>query len=183
MLFRSTAGEQARYLLQVTNNGPSAAVAPLQITDQLPVGLSYVGLLDSHDWACVAGPIDASGQTVDCGWAGTSALASGAAAHPLTMLVQVDAAMSAGAVTNTATASSPTLDPDPSSNTDDETVTIAQLSDLSITKTHSGSVRIGDSLVFDLEVRNGGPSVAEGVVVTDTLPVGLGFVEDRKSVV
>ncbi|MGO4105599.1 isopeptide-forming domain-containing fimbrial protein [Leifsonia sp. YAF41] len=173
----AVAGAEGRYLLQATNQGPSAAVAPLRIVDQLPVGISYVGLVDSGDWVCAAAAVDANGQSVDCTWAGTSVLAAGAAAHPLTLVITYDSALPVGDLTNTADVSSPTTDPKPEDNPSDSTVTIDQLTDLSITKTHSGPVRIGDAVAFDLGVKNAGPSVASGITVTDTLPVGLEFVD------
>ena len=36
---------------------------------------------------------------------------------------------------------------------------------------------VGDDLTYTIEVSNAGPSVAQSVVVTDTLPVGVGFVQ------
>jgi len=86
-----------------------------------------------------------------------------------------------GGLTNTAEVSSPTTDPTPEDNTSGSTVTIDQLTDQSITKTHTGPVRIGDTMAFDLGVKNAGPSVASGITVTDTLPVGLEFVDARGS--
>ncbi|GAA3890099.1 hypothetical protein GCM10022381_35020 [Leifsonia kafniensis] len=171
------AGTEGRYLLQGTNHGPSAAVAPLQIVDQLPVGISYVGIADSGDWACAAAAVDADGQSVECALEGTTVLAAGADAPPLTLVVKYDAALPVGDLTNTAVVSSPTTDPDSDNNPAESVVTILQLTDLSITKTHTGSVRIGDTLAFDLGVTNAGPSAASGVTVTDTLPVGLDFVD------
>ena len=172
-----TAGTEGRYLLQATNHGPSAAIAPLRIVDQLPVGISYVGVVDSGDWACTAAGADGNGQSVECTWAGTAVLAAGASAHPLTLVVNYDAALPVSDLTNTAIVSSPTTDPDAGNNPAESVVSIDQLTDLSITKTHTGSVRIGNTLAFDLGVKNAGPSVASGITVTDTLPVGLDYVD------
>jgi uncharacterized repeat protein (TIGR01451 family)/CSLREA domain-containing protein len=36
-------------------------------------------------------------------------------------------------------------------------------------------VRAGDSLIYTIDVRNGGPSIATGVTLVDTLPVGVSF--------
>ena len=51
-----------------------------------------------------------------------------------------------------------------------------QSADLSIVKTHSEPVRVGDDLTFTLAVANAGPSQASSVVVSDTLPAGLTYV-------
>ncbi len=64
----------------------------------------------------------------------------------------------------------------PDNNTVTDDVTIVDLANLSITKTHTGPVRIGDDLTFTLDVANAGPSEARDVVVTDPLPTGLAYV-------
>jgi uncharacterized repeat protein (TIGR01451 family) len=45
--------------------------------------------------------------------------------------------------------------------------------DLGITKTHSGSMRAGETLSWIISVTNAGPDAAEGVTITDTLPPGV----------
>ncbi|MGZ0712148.1 LPXTG cell wall anchor domain-containing protein (plasmid) [Coraliomargarita sp. W4R53] len=171
------AGEQLRFLLEVHNYGPSDAIGPLTITDVLPAGLSFVAVdPDSASWVCAAAEDDS--QVVLC--ENTSGLAANADASVLVLIVAVDPSAPEGAVTNTASVTSPTAEvsPDPHSNTDDATVDLTRAVDVSIVKSHEAeSVRIGDELTFDMAVRNEGPSTATQVTVVDTIPAGLTYVD------
>ena len=163
----ATAGTPTDFTLAVTNHGPSDAVAPLTIVDTLPAGLSYLSA--SAPWSCIPG-----GATVTCTLA--QGLLSGATAPVLTLQVQVAATAPTGVLTNSATVSSGTVDPVPANNTDPADVTVSQLTDLSIVKSHAGTAKVGEPLTWNLLVSNAGPSVARAVVVTDDLPTGLDFV-------
>jgi len=173
------AGTELRYLLTVGNDGPSDAVGPITVTDTLPAGLSFVGVASGvPGWTCDVDPLDAS--LVACEYA--AGIPAGATAASLVIIVAIDPAQPLGPVTNVATASSPTDDPDPSDNADDETVDIEQRAELAIVKTHDAdAVRIGDELEFSLVVTNAGPSVATGVVVEDTIPAGLEYIDAEGS--
>ncbi len=167
------AGTQLRYLLKVHNNGPSDAVGPLTIVDTLPAGFSYVSTAAGGSaWSAAVDPTNAQRIT----FTRAAGLAAGADAENLVLIVQVDAALPVGTRTNTAVVSSPTTDPVPSNNTATADITLTQKADLSITKTHDPqAVRIGDPLDFTITVHNGGPSVATGVKVVDTIPAGLTY--------
>jgi uncharacterized repeat protein (TIGR01451 family)/fimbrial isopeptide formation D2 family protein len=169
------AGTTVRYLLEVTNHGPSAAVGPLTIADTLPAGFSYLAI-ESGDtaWACETGTTDP--QQVSC--ITPAGLGAGASATDLVLLVAIDPAQPVGTSTNVAAVTSPTTDLVPANNTYDAPLDVTQSADLSIVKTHdSDAVRIGDELTFTLEVENAGPSDATGVTVTDTLPQGLEYID------
>jgi uncharacterized repeat protein (TIGR01451 family)/fimbrial isopeptide formation D2 family protein len=169
------AGEQVRYLLEVTNHGPSDAVGPLAIVDTLPTGFSFVGVAGDTDWSCAVDSTDA--QQVDCGLPVTR-LAAGADAQPLTIIVAVAADVAEGPFSNTATVSSQTVEPtpDPTPNTDTAIVDVAQRVSLAIVKSHDASaVRVGDPLDFVVSVSSTGPSTATGVTVVESLPVGLEY--------
>src|SRR5690606_32614855 len=71
---------------------------------------------------------------------------------------------------------SPTTDPDPDNNTDDEPVRIDRAANVWIIKSHTGTAEIGEETTFTLQVGNDGPSDARDVVVTDALPDGLELV-------
>ncbi len=61
-------------------------------------------------------------------------------------------------------------------------VTNTPVSDLSITKTHSGNFKVGQTGDFLLTVTNNGPNTDSGpLVITDTLPTGLSFVSGSGS--
>lgn len=169
------AGEQMRYLLEVTNNGPSNAVGPLEIVDTLPAGLSFVSIAGASDWVCVVSSTDA--QQVDCGLP-ISSLAAGSSAEALTLIVAVAPDVAAGPFENTATVSSQTVEPtpDPTPNTDTAIVEVVQRANLAIVKSHNSSaVRVGDPLDFVVSVSSTGPSTATGVRVVESLPVGLEY--------
>jgi len=164
------AGDTALFTLTVKNMGPSDARGAVTIVDTLPTGLSY--LSSAPEWTCT--PV---GQNVSCVLGGSVGLAAGATASILTLTTQVDAALGAGTVTNSAVASSGTADGVPANNTATATVTIGQSADLSIVKSHTGRGIIGNVTVFTLAVSNAGPSTAAGVSVLDTLPMGLSYVD------
>lgn len=58
-----------------------------------------------------------------------------------------------------------------------KTVVVRHMVDLSVMKsgTPTDSALVGDTLRFVITTRNAGPSKADGVVVTDTLPAGMSF--------
>jgi uncharacterized repeat protein (TIGR01451 family)/LPXTG-motif cell wall-anchored protein len=162
------AGERATWTIAVSNAGPSAAQAPITVTDTLPAGFSFV--VNGGPWTCTP-----AGQDLTCVLDGGAPLAAGADAPDLTVTALVEPTTLPGDYVNTAEVDSPTVDPDPSNNGDTATVEVVVDADLAITKSHTGPVRVGDDLVFTLEVVNDGPSVARDVVVTDTLPAGLSY--------
>lgn len=169
------AGEEVRYRLAVENLGSSDAVGPLTVTDALPAGVAFGGLVGdaAETWTAAA---DAEAGTVSFTLRGDGVgLASGATAPTIEFSAVVDPATADGAVvTNVATAASGTPDSNPANDTDTADLQVVREVDLAVAKTHdAASVRIGDDLPFALTVRNGGPSEATGVVVTDTVPGGL----------
>ncbi|HZK06144.1 MAG TPA: isopeptide-forming domain-containing fimbrial protein [Actinomycetaceae bacterium] len=184
------AGEQTRFRIDVTSHGPSLAAAPITVTDTLPPGLTFVGLADSTYWTASVDAGDPQVVTFVLGnTEGQQALAAGAKAPPITLIVQVDANLPATGgdvepLVNTARVTSPTPEPaeDPNPNEDDAPLKILQNADLGIVKSHEAEIaEIGEELVFDLLVTNHGPSVADGVSVTDTIPAGLTYVDNDGS--
>ena len=59
--------------------------------------------------------------------------------------------------------------------------TMVYTGDLAITKTGPGAVVAGDNLQYRIKVQTPGTATAYGVVVTDTLPVGVTYVSDSNS--
>jgi uncharacterized repeat protein (TIGR01451 family) len=96
-------------------------------------------------------------------------------AEPITIMVTAPA--NGATVTNTASVSATTNDPATANNTDDETTDVTAQADLSIVKTDSvDPVNAGTDFSYTLAVSNAGPSTAQSLTVTDTLPAGLTFV-------
>lgn len=161
----AVAGRATTYRLAVTNHGPSNAVGPVTVTDQLPAGLSYLSA--SAPWACVPG----AGRTVTCTL--TDGIVAGADAPVLQLQVVVVAGLGEGAVGNTASVTSPTTDPVPGNDEDDVPVDVTRTADVWVRKSHTAAARVGDDLAFTLRVGNDGPSTARDVVLLDRLPAGL----------
>ena len=84
-----------------------------------------------------------------------------------------------GTLSNTATVTSATDDPDGADNSDTVVVPVVGSADLTLTKTGPRTAARGAQVRWTVRVANAGPSVARSVTVTDTLPAGVtaaGFV-------
>jgi uncharacterized repeat protein (TIGR01451 family) len=154
-------GAQLTFSIQVSNNGPDAA-GNVVLDDPTPAGLTFVG----------ASTLCASGFPCEIG-----TLANGASAIiTATFAIAPDAT---GSITNVASASADTPDPDLGDN--ESTLTIPLIpslmsADLSLVKTGPVSVQAGNSIVYTIDVANAGPDAASNVIVSDPTPPGLVFV-------
>ena len=167
------AGKPFTYDLTVHNDGPSNAVGPIVISDRLPAGMTYVSA--SEAWSCVAGAISPTGQDVVCTLVSGGPILPDTDADTLAMVVDIGSDQSGTTLDNTASVESAT--PDPTDNNDDsDSVTPTDEVDLSVTKSHTGTVEVGEQLSFTVLVHNDGPSEARDVELADTLPTGLTFV-------
>lgn len=177
------AGEELTYTIVVTNDGPSTAT-DVKVTDTLPAGTSFVSGVDGNG-ATVCALVQAATVVCDLGTMGPGT------SKTVYLTVFVDPSVPDGAtLTNTATVSSPTPDPNGANNTDQETTDVDTSAELWLDKT--GTLRSGNPspvLVYSLFVHNdagceadaessptptcgeGGPSDAQDVIVTDTLPL------------
>jgi uncharacterized repeat protein (TIGR01451 family) len=160
-------GDDLTFTVVVSNAGPSEA-REVVVRDPLPTGLTFVSATGSG-WTCAQ-----SGGVVQCELAGP--LAPGASAEPIEVVATVDP-KAYPSVDNTATTSSETPDEDPSDNSATDTVDVPPLVDLSIVKTHDGSLTVGQQAAWTLTVSNAGPTDDPGpLTVVDTLPAGLTYV-------
>jgi uncharacterized repeat protein (TIGR01451 family) len=166
-----TAGNNLTYTITVTNAGPSNA-ASVSLSDTLPAGTTFVSLASPGGWSCTT-PAMGAGGTVSCS---NPSLGLGSAVFTLT--VAVGPSVAAGTViSNTATASSATADPNPGNEMGTATTTVAASADLSVTKVDSPDpVTPGTNLTYTITVTNAGPSAAATVSLSDTLPAGTTFV-------
>ncbi len=168
-------GQPIAFHIQLTNQGPSAAVNP-RFVDNLPTGFVLTGATPPAGWTC-------TGTTsVTCALDGTLAVGA-VAAFTLDSVVPDSGTNSSGNVTNSATASADTPDPNATDNTGSTTFSVlADGADLSLQKTKtpalvpvwSGSGSDLDSrMTSSIVVRNLGPRAATGQVqVVDTLASG-----------
>src|SRR5208283_3200098 len=148
------------YTISVTNFGPSSA-GGVVVTDSLPAGVSFV--------SASGGGLNNSGVV---NWT-LGTLTSGQVSN-VTVTVTAPAS---GSLTNIATASSTTADPNLTNNTSVPVITTVTLvADVGIGKSGPAFVSATSNLTYTISVTNFGPSSAGGVVVTDSLPAGVSFV-------
>lgn len=144
------------YTITVANAGPSDA-SDVVLTDTLPPGTTFVSS------SCGANPCT------------IGTLAAGASLE-VTFTVNVGV-NTTGPLVNTATVTASTFDPSTANNVSTfETAVTPAPANLSITKTADSTATIGSNLTYTIVVTNGGPGVANDVVVTDVLPSGTTLV-------
>jgi len=156
------AGGTVTYTIVVSNNGTSDA-ANAVLSDTLPTGLTVVSATTT------SGSCTTTSASVECTW---PSLAQGASST-VTVQALVAADAPAGTLTNTASVASPAEDSNPANNSDSAEVEVVQSADISVVKTADASAVPGGDFGYTLTIANGGPSVARGVVASDTLPVGF----------
>src|SRR5258708_13689621 len=165
-----TASQQgAQFTLAVTNGGSGASSGTITVTDSLPSGLTFASGTGTG-WSCMAnGPaVSCTNGNVISGNGGTSAI---------TLNVNV-AANAPASVSNTAAVACTCIESNTNNNTSNtDMVTVTQLPDLTIAKSHVGNFTAGQQgAQFTLTVTNGGSAASSGIItVTATLPSGLAF--------
>lgn len=151
-------GEILIYTINIKNNGPSDSVGVI-LTDTLPltVTLPSYSLDNGVTWNT---------------WLGTLPLGTITNGSTKTVLIRgTVAATATGTISNTASVTSTTLDPNLSNNSATTTTTVSPLADLSIVKTANPSpVHAGAQLIYTLVITNNGPSTATNIIVTDNVP-------------
>jgi len=169
-----TVGSNLAYTITVVNGGPSAAAAA-SLSDALPPGTTFVSLTSPGGWSCTT-PAVGAGGTVTCI---NASFAPGNAAFNL--VVNVGAAVPGGSsLTNTATVTSATTDPDPANQTATATTFVLSPATVTATKTVEPAIAIfGGTLTYTVVLTNGGASPQQdnpGDEFTDVLPASLTLV-------
>lgn len=167
----ANAGTNMTYTIIVKNKGLADA-SSVTLTDVLPPNTTFVSLSQFNGPAfnCT------TGATVTCSI--PTLTVDSFATFNVTVAVSPAAT---GTISNTANVSSTTADPDLSNNTSNVNTTVTTSADLSITKTAASSVNAGASLTYTITVANGGPSDAQSVTWTDTLPANTTFVSENQT--
>ena len=150
---------KATYTLLVENAGPDEAKSVV-LDDPLPAGETYL----SDDAGCAV-----AGQIVSCA---LGDLANGAT-RTIHVTVVVGASLGEQTVTNSATVTSASDDPEPANNSSSASLQTGPAADVAIEKTGPASVVGGQPIAWTLEVRDNGPSTAHTVLVEDPLPSGV----------
>ncbi len=159
------AGEPVSFNLDVTNNGLSDA-SNIVITDPLPAGTTFDAATSSPLCSLV-------GSSIVCSI--TTLVVGNSISVPITLIIDSDVP-DGSTFTNSASVTADEDDPDTTNNDDDADVDVERLVDLSVDKVAPAAPPIpGTTTSWTINVANAGPSDANNVVVTDTLPVGLTF--------
>ena len=171
-------GNNITYTQSVTNNGPAVETNAI-FTDVLPANTTFVSFTNPNPavWSCSTPAVGAVG-TVKCTLISTNTIPVNSTVN-FPLVVTVAAATAPGTViSNSPTVSSTVGDPNPANNTATSTTIVAgpTQADVSIIKTAAPEpVNQGTNLAYTLQVTNGGPAVAQGVVVTDVLPSQVSY--------
>ncbi|MEW6505265.1 MAG: sortase [Chloroflexota bacterium] len=169
-------GDLLVYTLTYANNGNQTATG-VEITETVPLHTTFVAASSSAGWSCADGSPGGTTCTYTIG-----TLAGGGAGGTLNFAVRVDNPVPEGVtqVVNTVTIGDDGTngsDPTPDDNTSTDTDDLTAAPDLAISKSDGVSVTApGATLTYTLRIENRGNQTATGVVVTDTLPVGVTFV-------
>ena len=164
-------GENVTFTIDVTNNGPSTALA-VEVADQLPAELTFVDSSRND-------PLLPNYYNPATGVWTVGDMPNGAS-QTLTITATVLAPSSStgpnSIISNTATGSTTTTDPNTGNDSSTAFVTPLQ-TDLAVFKAVSDATpNVTDTIEFAIAAANYGPAPATGVVVTDIIPAGLTYV-------
>lgn len=161
----ATAGGNLSYSIVTQNQGPNDAVN-VTVVDTLPAEMTFISAGGSG-WSC-----SAAGQNVTCT---RTNIAAGTSAPSINVVGKITGNIN-GTMTNVVNVSALTGDPDPNNNTTTEDTQVNIGADLELTKSASSPVVGLGTVTFTLQARNLGPFQASSVVVSDTLPANIVYV-------
>jgi uncharacterized repeat protein (TIGR01451 family) len=164
------AGTAVTYTITVTNSAPVPVVG-VQVADTFPAALTGVTwtCAPSTGSACTGAGSGNLNQNVTLG-------ANGSVTFTATGTLTPSAT---GTLTNTVDATTPAgyVETNPANNTATDTSAITASADLILTKSGpSGTTFAGGELTYTITLRNAGPSDAQTVSLTDTIPTNTTFV-------
>jgi uncharacterized repeat protein (TIGR01451 family) len=162
-------GDGLTYTISVTNNGPSAA-KNATVSHVLPSSVTFVTASTSQGgWSQSGGIVSFNLGTLPGGHVAT-----------LTTIVRP---LSQGVISSSATASSSQSDVDSSNNSATLELFVKPLTtDLAVALTATPpSAVLGSTLTYSLSLINNGPSIADGVIVTNVLPPSVSIVSATTS--
>lgn len=167
------AGQDLTYVVTATNlaNGLSQA-QNVSITDTLPNSLTFVSASPSSGFCSTTPTANSTtgpgNNQVSCN---LGTLNNGAQ-QTVTIVVRPNNATRGSSITNGVSVATTTTEIDTTNNSASVVTSVQNPAlDLSINKTESvDPLAVGDNTVYTVTVTNQGPSAAENVVITDTLP-------------
>lgn len=159
------AGQVATYTIVVSNAaGVSPVSGTVTVSDPMPAGLTATSA-SGPGWTCTVG------STVVCTRA--DGLAAGASYPAITLTADI-ANSASGVITNIVTVSGGG-DTSPANNTASDPALVTSGVDLTITKSHTGDFKVGETGTYVITVTNTAFLNASSgqVTVADTLPRGM----------
>ncbi len=168
------AGNTVTYTITVSNNGPNAAQG-ISLSDLLPAGTTFVSQSQTSGPAFTL--TNSGNQLSDS----IASLASGQSAT-LQVVAQTKSSLANNSsLSDTATVSTQTTDPVSGNNSSSASTTVNTSADLAVAKFAPAQVLPGTRYTYQFTVFNQGPSDAQTVTVTDTLPAGTTFVSQSQT--
>ena len=152
-----TEGENITYTFTISNSGPDSA-SGVAFSNTLPASVNFVSAAPDDGSSCTE-----SGGTVTCSL-------NGIANGDSTDISVVVATTQDGSINNTASIFANEADQNLANNMSTESTNVNPAADLSMTQTVTGPLSVGSTATYTVQVTNNGPSDANGVVLTDTLP-------------
>lgn len=166
-------GDEIEFTVSVTNPGEFIATG-IQVTDQLPAGITYV----SHT-------VSQGTYNISTGVWNIGTLAEG---DTTTVTLTITASVNSGTIGSTITNSASITalnenDPDLGNNSETAGITVVnQSTDIGITKISDKSQAIeGENITYTIVATNNGPRNATNVKLIDQVPSGLSFVSSNAS--
>ena len=161
------AGDSFTYTVQVSNAGPYDAEHVL-LSDAQPAGVTF------NSCSSTVGTCGLSDGVASLNLA---SLLNGASATVTIRATLNFGTLDGSTITNTASASESTFDPDTSNNSGGASFTVQNKSDLFVTKNANlTSVKATQNLIYTVTVKNLGPYRAAAVLMNDPVPSNSGFV-------
>jgi len=163
-------GDTVTYTVSLFNLG-TAAATNVEVTDALPANVAFVSATPA-----------AGTRFQETATGGVWSVPSIAPGQTLILTIVVQATNTSVAFNTATITHSDVWDPNDRNNTA-KTPTDPQQADLVVSKTvNDATPNVGDNVTFTIRLDNLGPSVAQAVSLTDTLPAGLQFVSATPSV-
>ena len=168
------------FTITVTNDANSSSTAPnVRVTDVIPDGLIGTSLTsnesDNDDFDNATDTVTVDFNAIPPGESRTFTITNSVAADAV-------GTGDPGIITNTATVASTTdaaSETDTTNNADSVDITLTPDFDIIVTKDVQGTDTTfgpGQTVTFEVDLENEGPSNATGIELTDTLPDGLTLV-------
>jgi uncharacterized repeat protein (TIGR01451 family) len=157
-----SAGDTARYEMQVTGNGPGPS-SGVVLTDSLPAGLAWT--VTGPD----SGPCTINGSNLlTCDF---STVPEGSSRQ--IAVSAVTNAANCGTLQDSASVTA-TIDTNPANNNAGPVGIVVLCPDVGVVlTTPTPEINAGDTAVYDLVVTANGPAASKAVILTDPLPAGL----------